>query len=288
MYLIQTIQKNLFDFNIILVVQFLNSLTLKKMLKMAKRPLILATNDDGINAPGLKYLVSVVSQIGDVVIVAPDSAKSATSQAITINSPLYVSKSNYHLKSKFEYQLSGTPADCVKFGVNEILKKKPDLCVSGINHGANSSINALYSGTIGAAIEAAIQGVPAVGFSIHDYSWDAKFNHLEKFIKSIILNVLNMKLPTNVVLNVNFPRSKVKGLKICRQANTHWEEKFIKRKNPIGKIYYWLTGDFINNDNSNETDEYAIKNGYGSIVPIRFDLTAKDYIHELEKWEFNG
>ena len=135
MYLIQTIQKNLFDFNIILVVQFLNSLTLKKMLKMAKRPLILATNDDGINAPGLKYLVSVVSQIGDVVIVAPDSAKSATNQAITINSPLYVSKSNYHLKSKFEYQLSGTPADCVKFGVNEILKKNLIYVFQGLTMG---------------------------------------------------------------------------------------------------------------------------------------------------------
>ena len=254
---------------------------------MAKKPLILVTNDDGISAPGIRTLISVMNEIGDVVVVAPDSPQSAMGHAITINSTLQCHKIKIDDGPQEEYSCSGTPADCVKLGINEILNKKPDLCVSGINHGANSSINALYSGTIGAAIEAAIQGVPAVGFSVHDYSWDAKFNHLEKFIKSIILNVLNMKLPTNVVLNVNFPRSKVKGLKICRQANTHWEENFIKRKNPMGKIYYWLTGDFINNDNSNETDEYAIKNGYGSIVPIRFDLTAKDYIHELEKWEFN-
>ena len=254
---------------------------------MKKKPLILVTNDDGINAPGLRILIKLMHKIGDVFVVAPNKPRSGCSQSITINSIINCRQIKSKILNIKEYECSGTPADCVKIAVNELMTRKPDLCVSGINHGANSSINALYSGTIGAAIEAAIQGVPAVGFSVHDYSWDAKFNHLEKFIKSIILNVLNMKLPTNVVLNVNFPRSKVKGLKICRQANTHWEEKFIKRKNPIGKIYYWLTGDFINNDNSNETDEYAIKNGYGSIVPIRFDLTAKDYIHELEKWEFN-
>tara|TARA_B100000925_G_C21989546_1_gene466137 strand:- start:716 stop:1483 length:768 start_codon:yes stop_codon:yes gene_type:complete len=255
---------------------------------MAKRPLILVTNDDGINAPGLKYLVDIMSLIGDIVIVAPDSPKSATSQAITINSPLYVSKCNNHSVAKLEYQLSGTPADCVKFGVNEILEKKPDLCVSGINHGSNSSVNVLYSGTVGAAIEAGIQGIPAIGFSILDYNWDAKFDHLKKFIKSITINTIKNKLPSNVVLNVNFPKSGVKGVKVCRQANTHWKEKFCKRENPMGKEYYWLTGDFINNDKSKETDEYALKKGYASIVPINFNLTAKDYIQELKKWDFNG
>tara|TARA_B100001250_G_C19770050_1_gene776687 strand:+ start:382 stop:1149 length:768 start_codon:yes stop_codon:yes gene_type:complete len=254
---------------------------------MAKRPLILVTNDDGINAPGLKYLVNIVSLIGDVAIVAPDSPKSATSQAITINSPLYVSKVNNHSIAKLEYQLSGTPADCIKFGVNEILQKKPDICVSGINHGSNSSVNVLYSGTVGAAIEAGIQGIPAVGFSVLDYRWDAKFDHMKKIILSIIHKVIKNKLPSNIILNVNFPKSKVKGVKVCRQANTHWEEKFWKRKNPMGKDYYWLTGDFIDNDKSNETDEYALKNGYASIVPIKFDLTAKDYIQTLKKWDFN-
>ena len=254
---------------------------------MTKRPLILVTNDDGIYAPGLKYLVKFMCTIGDVVIVAPDSPKSATSQAITINSPLYISRCYNHSKAKLEYKVSGTPADCIKFGVNEILKKKPDICVSGINHGSNSSVNVLYSGTVGAAIEAGIQGVPAIGFSVLDYSWNAKFDHMEKFIISIALNVIKNKLPSNVVLNVNFPKSKIKGIKICRQAKTYWEEKFCKRKNPMGKEYYWLTGDFVDNDNSNETDEYALKKGYASIVPIKFDLTAEDYIHELKKWDFN-
>ena len=254
---------------------------------MAKHPVILVTNDDGINAPGIKYLVNIMSMIGDVVIVAPDSSKSATSQAITINSPLYASRCSNHPKAKLEYQLSGTPADCVKFGVNEIFKKKPDLCVSGINHGSNSSVNVLYSGTVGAAIEAGIQGVPAIGFSLLEYSWDAKFDHLKKFILSITLNVIRNKLPSDIVLNVNFPKSKVKGIKVCRQANTHWEEKFWKRENPMGKDYYWLTGNFIDNDKSKKTDEYALKNGYASIVPIKFDLTAKDYIHELKKWDFD-
>ena len=254
---------------------------------MAERPLILVTNDDGINAPGLKYLVNIMCSIGDVVVVAPDSPKSATSQSITINSPLYISRGYDHSNAKLEYQLSGTPADCVKFGVNEILEKKPDICVSGINHGSNSSVNVLYSGTVGAAIEAGIQGVPAIGFSVLDYSWNAKFDHMEKFILSITLNVIKNKLPNDIVLNVNFPKLKVKGIKVCRQAKTHWEEKFSKRENPMGKKYYWLTGDFINNDKSTETDEYALKKGYASIVPIKFDLTANDYIHKLKKWDFN-
>tara|TARA_B100000941_G_C28472090_1_gene537001 strand:+ start:608 stop:1375 length:768 start_codon:yes stop_codon:yes gene_type:complete len=255
---------------------------------MAKRPLIIVTNDDGINAPGLKYLVKIISAIGDVVIIAPDSPKSATSQAITINSPLYISRSYIHPNAKLEYQLSGTPADCIKFGVNELLEKKPDICVSGINHGSNSSVNVLYSGTVGAAIEAGIQGIPAIGFSILDYNWNAKFEHMKKFILSITLNVFKNKLPSNIILNVNFPKLRVKGVKVCRQANTHWKEKFCKRENPMGKEYYWLTGDFIDNDESDETDEYALKKGYASIVPIRFDLTAKDYILKLKKWDFNG
>lgn len=254
---------------------------------MAKRPLILVTNDDGINAPGIKYLVKIMSLIGDVVIVAPDSPKSATSQAITINYPLFVSRCYNHSTAKLEYEISGTPADCIKFGVNQILEKKPDICVSGINHGSNSSVNVLYSGTVAAAIEAGIQGIPAIGFSILDYSWEVKFDHLKKFILSITLSSIKNKLPNDIVLNVNFPKSKVKGVKVCRQANAQWKERFYKRENPMGKDYYWLTGDFINNDKSNQTDEYALKKGYASIVPIKFDLTATDYINELKKWDFN-
>ena len=254
---------------------------------MAKRPLILVTNDDGINAPGIKYLVNIMSLIGDVVVVAPDSPKSATSQAITINSPLFVSRCSNHSVAKLEYQISGTPADCIKFGVNEILGKKPDICVSGINHGSNSSVNVLYSGTVAAAIEAGIQGIPAIGFSFLDYSWNAKFDHLKEIIVKITLNAIKNKLPNDVVLNINFPKSKVKGVRICRQANAHWKERFYKRENPMGKEYFWLTGDFINNDKSNETDEYALKKGYVSVVPIKFDLTATDYISELKKWDFD-
>ena len=251
---------------------------------MAKRPLILVTNDDGINAPGLKYLVDIMSLIGDIVIVAPDSPKSATSQAITINSPLYVSKCNNHSVAKLEYQLSGTPADCVKFGVNEILEKKPDLCVSGINHGSNSSVNVLYSGTVGAAIEAGIQGIPAIGFSILDYNWDAKFDHLKKFIKSITINTIKNKLPSNVVLNVNFPKSGVKGVKVCRQAKAYWDEKFEEREDPYGGSYYWLTGEFIYQDEGEDTDIWAIQNNYVSVVPTKFDLTEYDAINTLKKW----
>jgi len=187
-----------------------------------------------------------------------------------------------------EYSCSGTPADCVKLAVNEILKRKPDLCVSGINHGSNSSINVIYSGTMSAAVEAGTQGIPSIGFSLLDYSLEANFDPVRKYVKQIAMQALENGTPEGVVLNVNFPKlpeKKLKGIKVCRQANAHWVENFDKRVNPLGRDYYWLTGEFVNEDQGEDTDEWALDNGYVSVVPVQFDLTAHHAIKDINSWD---
>jgi len=252
---------------------------------MNKRPLILVTNDDGITAPGIRILISVMNEIGDVVVVAPDSPQSGMGHAVTIDDTLYCDEIKIDDGPQKEYHSSGTPADCVKLGVSEILDRKPDLCVSGINHGSNSSINVIYSGTMSAAVEAGVEGIPAIGFSLLDYSWNANFEPLKDYIKQITLNVLKNGLPDGVVLNVNFPKSEsFEGVKICRQARANWVEEFDKRENPRGKKYYWLTGKFVNMDKGEDTDEWALANNYISVVPVQFDLTAHHFIHKLNNW----
>ncbi len=257
---------------------------------MKTKPLLLITNDDGITAPGIRTLIEIMSEIGDVVVVAPDKPQSAMGHAITINSTLFLNKTSKENASIVEYSCSGTPVDCVKLAVNEILKKKPDLCVSGINHGSNSSINIIYSGTMSAAVEAGIEGIPAIGFSLLDYNWNANFEESKTFIKKIVLEVLDKKLPKDVVLNVNIPNLKkeeIKGIKICRQAKAQWIEKFDKRTSPFGRDYYWLSGEFVNQDKGEDTDEWALKNGYISIVPVQFDLTAHHATQQLNTWDWN-
>lgn len=254
---------------------------------MSKKPLILVTNDDGISAPGIRALIAVMSEIGEVVVVAPDSPQSAMGHAITINSTLHLNKISSENALITEYSCSGTPVDCVKLAVNEIMKCKPDLCVSGVNHGSNSSINVIYSGTMSAAVEAGIEGIQAIGFSLSDHDWNADFETIKPFIKKIALEVLANKLPEGTVLNVNFPKLKhddIKGIKICRQAKAIWMEKFDKRKTPQGKDYYWLTGEFVNQDKGEDTDEWALANGYISIVPVQYDLTAHHAIQQLNTW----
>jgi len=254
---------------------------------MSKRPLILVTNDDGITAPGLRNLIEVMNELGEVVVVAPDSPQSAMGHAITINSTLHCEKIIVTDGPQLEYSCSGTPADCVKLAVNELLDRKPDLCVSGINHGSNSSINVIYSGTMSAAMEAGIEGIPAIGFSLLDYQWNADFSPIKNFVKKITVQALKNGIPKDVVLNVNFPKLKekeIKGIKICRQAKANWEEEFDKRTNPMGREYYWLTGTFINEDKGEDTDEWALSHGYISVVPTQFDLTAHHSIQHLNTW----
>lgn len=257
---------------------------------MPEKPLILVTNDDGITAPGIRTLVEVMLTIGDVVVVAPDSPQSAKGHAITVDSTLYVEQIEVPAGTHLEYTCSGTPADCVKLAVREILDRRPDICVSGINHGSNSSINVIYSGTMSAAIEAGIEGIPAVGFSLLNYKWSAKFDACKTFVKIITENVLHHGLQADVVLNVNIPdipEKDIKGIKVCRQARANWVEEFDKRKNPSGRDYYWLTGKFVNLDGGEDTDEWALENNYVSVVPVQFDLTAHSFIHSLNTWNFN-
>ncbi len=257
-----------------------------------EKPLILVTNDDGITAPGLRALIKYMKDIGDVVVVAPDSPQSGMGHAITLDNTLYSKKMNVDISSgaKAEYSCSGTPADCVKLGLQELLHRKPDICVSGINHGSNSSINVIYSGTMSAAIEAGIEGIPAIGFSLCDYSWEANFEHVEAFVKQIVREALENGIPKGVVLNVNLPNldaKAIKGIKVCRQARANWKEKFDKRTNPMGKNYYWLTGEFELLDKGEDTDEWALANGYVSVVPTQFDLTAHHEIQNINNWNFN-
>ncbi|MGB5242138.1 MAG: 5'/3'-nucleotidase SurE [Lutimonas sp.] len=253
---------------------------------MQKKPLILVTNDDGITAPGIRTLIEVMNEIGEVVVLAPDSPQSGMGHAITLDSTIYCENISTDQVPQNEFRCSGTPADCVKMAVSEILERKPDLCVSGINHGNNSSINVIYSGTMSAAIEAGIEGIPAIGFSLLDFAWNADFEPLKPVVKKIAQEVLKNGLPDGVVLNVNFPKVKeFEGVRICRQARANWVEEFDKRVNPQGKEYYWLTGKFVNLDQGEDTDVWALQNGYVSIVPVHFDLTAHHTIAELNQWD---
>lgn len=254
------------------------------------KPLILVTNDDGITAPGLRALVNYMKDLGDVVVVAPDSPQSGMGHAITLNTTLYSKKMklDHENGAKEEYSCSGTPADCVKMALQELLDRKPDICVSGINHGSNSSINVIYSGTMSAAIEAGIEGIPAIGFSLCDYSWNADFSAAEESIKKIVSEALSNGIPQGVVLNVNIPKleaKEIKGIKVCRQARANWKEKFDKRTNPMGKDYYWLTAEFELLDKGEDTDEWALANGYISVVPTQFDLTAHHAIQQVNNWD---
>ena len=256
---------------------------------MSKKPLILITNDDGITAPGILALIEVMETLGDVVVVAPDSPQSGMGHAITLNNVLHLDKVSKPGDKTLQYSCSGTPADCVKIAINEVLDRRPDLCVSGINHGSNSSINVIYSGTMSAAIEAGIEGIPAIGFSLLNYSWDADFEASKKYIKQIAENALKNTIAEGVILNVNIPdlkKKELKGIKVCRQAKANWKEKFDKRQTPQGRDYYWLTGEFINYDKGTDTDEYALQNGYISVVPVQYDLTAHHYMQHLNTWQF--
>jgi 5'-nucleotidase len=255
---------------------------------MPQQPVILVTNDDGIFAPGISFLAKVASKFGNVIVVAPDKPQSGMGHAITINSTLRIQKTNHH-NAMMEYACSGTPVDCVKMAVNHILKKTPDLVLSGINHGSNSSINVIYSGTMSAAIEGALEGTPSIGFSLCDYSMEADFSQAGKFIANIIGESLKNRIPKGVCLNVNIPRLKeaeIQGIKVVRQARANWVERFEERKDPYGREYYWLTGEFVNFEpESLDTDEWALANGYISVVPTQADLTSHSALTQLKHFE---
>lgn len=255
----------------------------------SERPLILVTNDDGITAPGIRALIEVMNELGEVYVVAPDSPQSGMGHAITVNNTLFCDPVVIDEDApQKEFSCSGTPADCVKLAMQTILDRKPDLCVSGINHGSNSSINVIYSGTMSAAVEAGTNGIPSIGFSLLDYSLEADFEPVKNKVRHLAKECLERGLPDGVVLNVNFPKleeAQIKGIKVCRQANAHWVETFDKRTSPLGRDYYWLSGEFVNEDKGEDTDEWALHNGYVSVVPVQFDLTAHHAIKDINNWD---
>ena len=259
-------------------------------MKAKQRPLILVTNDDGITAPGIRALVEVMKELGDVVVVAPDKPQSGMGHAITINSTLRLHKMKYYDVMTY-YASTGTPVDCVKMAINKILPRKPDLCVSGINHGSNMSINVIYSGTMSAAVEGAIEGIPSIGFSLCDHSIDADFTASKVYAKIISENVLKHGLPEGTCLNVNIPPvplETIKGVKVCRQGKANWVEELDERKDPSGKEYYWLTGRFENFEpGQKDTDVWALDNNYISVVPVQFDMTAYNALDKLKDWNYD-
>jgi 5'-nucleotidase len=250
-----------------------------------KKPLILVTNDDGIVAPGIRALVEVAAMMGEVVVVAPDSPQSGKGHAITIHDPIRLKKVKV-FQGIEAWECSGTPVDCVKLAKHVVLKgRQIDLCVSGVNHGSNASINILYSGTMSAAMEAALEGIRSVGFSLLDYSFDADFEASKYWARHIMTFMLNRPFKPGQLLNVNIPKlgvEDIKGLRICRQADARWVEKFVEGRDPSGQPYFWLSGEFINSDKGDDTDVWALENGYISVVPSIHDLTNFKAIPELQ------
>ena len=252
-----------------------------------RQPVILVTNDDGISAPGIRNLVDAVRHLGKVVVVAPDKPQSGMGHAITIGNPLRLNPMHHLFDGIEAFSCSGTPVDCVKLAVDKVLKRKPDLCLSGVNHGANHSINVIYSGTMSAAVEAAIESIPSIGFSLLDYSVEADFGPAKKYIKIIVEQVLEHEMANkHLILNVNFPavpENLIKGIKVCRQAYAKYEEDFVERNDPNNKKYYWLTGKFVNFDRGRDTDVWALEHNYVSVVPVQFDMTNYVLKGKLEK-----
>lgn len=247
------------------------------------KPLILVTNDDGYRAKGINTLIEIAKKFGEVVVVAPDGPQSGQSSAMTMEVPIRATLVEESSGFKL-YKTTGKPVDCVKLALNVLLDKKPDLILSGINHGSNASINVIYSGTMGATLEGAIVGIPSIGFSIMTHDANADFSETEIHCYEIIKEVLNEGLPYGTCLNVNMPTGKLNGRKVCRQSKGKWEKEITAKIDPRGRAYYWLAGNYKNTEpNAVDTDIWALDNGYISIVPTQCDLTDYEYLSKKHK-----
>lgn len=252
-----------------------------------KKPTILVTNDDGIYARGILSLIEVMKNFGKVVVVAPDKPQSGMGHAITIGRILRLNKmdSMYGVEA---YACTGTPVDCVKIAIYHVMKERPDLIVSGINHGANNSINVIYSGTMSAAVEGAVEDIPAIGFSLLDHSRDANFEASKQVVHEVVEAALKNGIDSHTCLNVNIPNvsyDQLKGIKVCRQAHAFWDDAFDKRTDPHGHDYFWMTGEFRNHDDGDDTDVWALENNYVSVVPVQYDMTAHRSVPQLKNWK---
>lgn len=258
-----------------------------------EKPLIFITNDDGIRAKGLKTLIEIVKPLGRIIAVAPEESQSGMSHAITMTRPLYLRKVREE-SDLLLYACSGTPVDCVKIAFDSLLlgKEMPALILSGINHGSNSAINILYSGTMAGAIEASFYNIPSIGFSLLDHDPEADFSACWEIVPRVIRKIWNQEQEVDLpfCLNVNIPNvplEKIRGIVPCRQNKGYWREEFEHRQDPRGRDYYWLTGYFHNLEKgATDTDEYALGNNCVSIVPIQVDLTNFGQLEKMKKWEF--
>ncbi len=255
-------------------------------MKLVNKPLILISNDDGVDAKGIRELTKKMRLLGEVVVVAPDGPRSGMSGAITANLPLRVRL----LEDKEDlrvYSCTGTPVDCIKMGINEILDRRPDLVITGINHGSNASICVLYSGTMGAAIEGCVFGIPSIGMSLTDHAPDADFEQAAHYAQIVAAKVLREGLPNGVCLNVNVPNiAEIQGIKVCTQTRGQWVKEFYRSEDQVGRDVFWLTGEFENAEPENEqSDEWALANGFVSVVPCQIDMTAYAAINQLKHWE---
>jgi 5'-nucleotidase len=247
---------------------------------------ILVTNDDGISAKGIRMLAEVAKEFGTVTVVAPHRPRSAQGHAITIEEPLRLRPYDF-AEGITAFECSGTPVDCVKLAKYVLSKDAPfDLCLSGINHGSNASINILYSGTMSAAMEGAVEGIKSIGFSLDDFKPDADFEAAKHFVRKIVAYVINNSIAPSNLLNVNIPAlplADIKGVRICRQAEGVWQEKFVEATDPMGRPYYWLSGVFVCNETDEDADHVALKQGYVAVVPVMHDLTKYEAIQNLQK-----
>ena len=255
---------------------------------MNERPLILVTNDDGIFAPGIRTLLEEVKAFGRVLVVAPDKPQSAMGHAITIHSFLRLNKVTL-MEGAEAWSCSGTPVDCVKLAIYKLLGgKRPDLLVSGVNHGSNNSNNVLYSGTMSAAVEGAMEGIPSIGFSLMDHSIEADFAQVRPVVRNVVANAIKQGIAVGTCLNVNIPKNKgaaLKGIRVCRQAKANYKDEFETRLDPSNKEYYWMRGEFESEEQGEDTDVWAVKNGYVSVVPVQYDMTAHHAIAQLNTWD---
>lgn len=251
-----------------------------------KKPLILITNDDGFLAKGIEALIESVKDLGEIIVVAPDGPRSGMSSAITSLQPLrvHLEKEEKNLKI---YSCTGTPVDCVKLGISQLANRKPDIVLSGVNHGSNAAVAVLYSGTMGAALEGAIFKIPAVGFSILDHAHNADFTYTKEYIRIITKQVLEEGLPMGTCLNVNIPKgNSLKGIRICKQTPGQWIKEFLKSKDGANHDVFWLTGEFANDmPNDEMTDEWALANRYVSVVPVKVDMTNHEHLGTIKSWE---
>jgi len=253
---------------------------------MIKKPFIMLTNDDGIDAPGLHALFKELYQSADIFVVAPSTERSAVGHAITLSDPLRVWRYEGN-ENFYGYAVNGTPADCVKIGYWAIMKKRPDIVISGINLGSNTGINTIYSGTVSAATEGAILGVPSFAVSLGTYE-NPDFNYAAKFSRQLMHTLLEKGLPDGVYLNVNIPacsEKEIQGVAITRQGHALYKEEFDKRMDPHGRVYYWLTGQKINVEDDPGVDDGALAQKMVSVTPVHYDLTRYDFIENLKSWD---